>query len=395
MAKNQIKLCSKQDCTGCFACEGSCFKKAISKAVDSEGFYYPVINHDVCVSCRACEKVCPVINPVTKKKSGEVYAAWTRDIKVRKQSSSGGMFSVFAEKILAEGGAVVGAVMGDDDYVRHTIITSVDALHQQRGSKYVQSMLSGDLYCDMRTLLQNGRKVLFTGTPCQVAGMKNYFKMYEDILYTIDLVCHGVPSPDFFADFMKKLRKELPNLIKYNFRDFENWLVCTNVNVNVNGVIVNRYLYGDYTLYQDAFLKGYLHRENCYHCQYSSRERISDITLADFWGIGRVTPIQEDVSAGCSMVSVNSDKGRSLLESVKDQIYSEPRDIQESIDGGNDQIVAPSKRPSERDSFYKDAYTLEYPKLIKKYKLELREDPSKLVVKVKNKFRRIWSKLFL
>lgn len=394
MDDNQIELCSKQDCTGCFACEGSCAKRAISKVADSEGFYYPVINHDACVSCHACENVCPVINPVSKNELGEVYAAWTNNMQVRKQSSSGGMFSVFAEKILEEGGAVVGAVMGDDDYVRHTIITSVDAIHQQRGSKYVQSMLSGDLYRDIRTLLQNGRKVLFTGTPCQVAGMKNYFKRYYDLLYTIDLVCHGVPSPDFFANFMKKLRKKMPNLTKYNFRDFENWLVCINVNVNVNGVIVNRYLYGEYTFYQDAFLKGYLHRENCYHCQYSSKERISDITLADFWGIGRKKPIIENVSAGCSMVSVNSDKGRCLFESVKDQIYAELRDIQETIDGGNEQIVAPSKRPSERDSFYKDAFTMEYPKLIMKYKLKLREDQSKLVFRVKNKLHRIKSLIF-
>ena len=133
------------------------------------------------------------------------------------------------------------------------------------------------------------------------------------------------------------------------------------------------YLYGKPTFYQDAFLKGYLHRENCYHCQYTSKERVSDITLADFWGIGKVKPIDKNYKGGCSMVSVNSQKGSELMEAVKEKIFYELRDIQETIDGGNEQIVKPSNRPSERDDFYKDAKVMSWRKLIKKYNLNLRE----------------------
>ena len=375
MNKEYIELCDVKDCTGCFACENACRQSAIIQIKNEEGFRYPKILHEKCISCHACQRVCPVLSPLEKFEAGKVYAAWNKDETVRSQSSSGGMFSILASVILREKGIVVGASLCDDGYVRHIAITEEKQLKKLRGSKYVQSLLSVNVYAQIKEYLSQGKKVLFSGTPCQVIAMRKTFKRYSELFYTVDLVCHGVPSPDFFAEFYKKLKKQIPNMVSYQFRDYKNWLVCTNVNVNVNvnGRIYNRYLYGKPTFYQDAFLKGYLHRENCYHCQYTSKERVSDITLADFWGIGKVKPIDKNYKGGCSMVSVNSQKGSELMEAVKEKIFYELRDIQETIDGGNEQIVKPSNRPSERDDFYKDAKVMSWRKLIKKYNLNLRE----------------------
>lgn len=376
MNKEYVKLCTTDDCTGCFACENVCSKSAIVRTENDEGFQYPEIQYDKCISCHACQKVCPVLNPIEKFDKGTVYAAWNNDEKIRSKSSSGGMFSAFAEVVLNEGGMVVGASLFEDGFVRHIAITEYSELYKLRGSKYVQSSINTKVYSQMKKYFMDGKKVFFTGTPCQVAAIRKSFCRFEHLLYTADLVCHGVPSPRFFADFLKKLKHRIPNLVSYQFRDYKNWLVCTNVNVNVNGVIYNRYLYGEPTFYQDAFLKGFLHRNNCYHCQYCSIKRVSDITLADFWGIGKNKPINENYKNGCSMVSINTDKGKELMNAVRNKIYCEPRDIQETIDGGNEQIIKPSNRPIGRDTFYLDAQIMNYRKLIKKYKLSLRRKTS-------------------
>lgn len=374
MRNDIIELCLVQECTGCFACEFACKKAAIRREKNDEGFEYPKINHDVCVSCHACQKICPVLSPIAKFIEGDVYASWSKNENIRSKSSSGGMFSVFAEQILSEGGAVVGAQMDEDYYVRHIVICEQADLDKLRGSKYVQSIISHELYIEIQKRLHAGQKILFCGTPCQVAAIRKAFRNNQ-LLFTIDLVCHGVPSPDFFAGFMRRLKKRIPNMVSYQFRDYKNWLVCTNVNVNVNvnGQISTRYLYGEPTFYQDAFLKGYLHRENCYSCRYTTISRVGDITLADFWGIGKERPIDENYKGGCSMMSVNSANGRDLLDIVKDKIFYEERDIQETINGGNEQLVSPTTRTIERDTFYKDANLLNYKKLIKKYNLKLRK----------------------
>lgn len=371
----KVNLCDHNDCTGCMVCAGVCTKKAISIQIDDEGFSHPIIDDNVCVGCNMCVKTCPVLSPIDKYEKGDVYAAWSESDNIRLKSSSGGIFSELAIAILKMGGIVVGASMDSEGYVFHQIVDCEENLNKLRGSKYVQSNILPDLYSQIKLCLQNKRKVLFTGTPCQVAGARKIFRDDEN-LFTMDLVCHGVPSPEFFAKIYKGVKNMYPNIVGYNFRKLDSWAVCSSVNVNVNGKIINRPLFGKYTLYQDAFLKGYLHRPNCYNCPYSSIERVGDITVADFWGIGKYKPIAEDYRKGCSMVSVNSFKGQKLFNLIQNRIFFENRDIQETIEGGNEQLIKSADKPIGRESFYRNAFAIEEKEIIRKYNLQIKENPT-------------------
>jgi coenzyme F420-reducing hydrogenase beta subunit len=338
---------------------------------DSEGFNNPVINTNLCIECGACQKVCPVLNPLKLNVIQDVYAAWALDDNIRQSSSSGGLFSIFANEILDNGGFVVGASLIDDFTVKNIIVTNKDSLKQLRGSKYVQSTIGENLFRDIEKRLISGQQGLFCGTPCQVAGVRKYLAKEYSHFYTIDLVCHGVPSPRIFAETVQRIKKDLPNIVSYQFRDMRKWGVCNNVNVNVNGVIINKPLYGKNTSYQDAFLSNLMHRECCYRCSYATSSRIGDITLADFWGIGKTIPFKHKVRKGVSFVGVISDKGNDLFEQIKSEVFFEKRSIEEAIAGGNTQLCEPSTRSLLRDTFYGDAYSLSEENLVKKYKLKL------------------------
>ena len=338
---------------------------------DSEGYDNPVINADVCVDCGACEKACPVLNPVTLNPIQEVYAAWALDDEIRQSSSSGGLFSVFANAVLNNGGFVVGASLMKDFTVKHIVVTEKEDLHLLRSSKYVQSAIDETLYSNIKERLKNGQQGVFCGTPCQVAGIKKFLAKEYPIFFTIDLVCHGVPSPLVFAETIQKIKNDLPNVISFSFRDLRRWGLCFNVHVDVNGIITNYRLHGKHTFYQDAYLKNLMHRECCYQCPYATDSRIGDITLADFWGIGKKIPFQRKINKGVSFVGVVTDKGKALFEQIESDFFFEKRTLEEALAGGNKNLFEPSPRPALRDSFYNDVYSLSIEKLVEKYTLEL------------------------
>ena len=231
MSENdKITLASALDCTGCFACEGVCPKHAITHRADAEGFNHPVINPDLCVHCHACEKVCPVLSPLDKKDNRAVYAGWTQSENIRKGSSSGGIFSELAKAIIADGGVVVGAEMDSEGMVSHTIVSDEKELYRHRGSKYVQSNIRRELYEEIKQILKQNRKVLFTGTPCQVAGMKKFFKD-SPLLYTVDIICHGVPSPLLFKDVYDYVKSKYGEFETFNFRFLDKWGEGLNVSL--------------------------------------------------------------------------------------------------------------------------------------------------------------------
>ncbi len=212
------KICDFSTCTGCRACEQSCPKKAITFREDIKGFLYPVINQELCIDCGVCKKNCVVHEQHKWDEKGEVYACWNRNRKMRRESTSGGVFRLLGEKMLKQGGVVYGAAFDQNFVVRHKRIDNIKELPVLLGSKYVQSDL-GSVYLDVKKDLEDGKGVLFSGVPCQVAGLKNYLKKEYDNLLCVDILCHGVPSPLVFRDYLQYMQKCYQSKIKkINFR---------------------------------------------------------------------------------------------------------------------------------------------------------------------------------
>jgi len=318
----------KSDCTGCSACYSICPVCCISMEQDSEGFLYPVIDDKTCTKCQRCEKSCPAIVQGFPRKPLNVYAAKNPNEEIRRQSSSGGMFTMLAESIIREGGVVFGARFNDMWEVVHDYTEAIEGLAAFRGSKYVQSVI-GDTYKQTKIFLENGRKVLYSGTPCQIAGLKTYLqKKYRNLL-AVDMVCHGVPSPLVWRKYLDELIRLLAcnrsggknnhNIQGINFRDKVNgWYILT---FTISYVMNKRMADDDRALLvmevasRNSYMKGFLRdlylRLSCYHCPVRSLKSGSDITIADYWGIRNVLPEFDD-GKGISLVLVNTEIGRQV-----------------------------------------------------------------------------------
>lgn len=387
-----ITLCDKNNCTGCTACISACKKNAISMHYDWEGFKYPSIDYSFCVSCGACLKACPVIPPVEyPPHKHTVYSAFAKNIETRQSGSSGGLFTVLAEYILKEGGNVIGAAFQDLSYVKHIVVKDHSQLSRLQGSKYVQSDM-GVTFVEVKKLLNNNIKILFSGTPCQVAGLKNYLRKSYENLYTIDVVCHGVPSPKLFAKYINFLKERYPNICSFSFRDLKHWS-CNSIiyhQDSKNGKIYNKILYGIDMSYFALFNGGYVSRECCYTCPYAQSEhRVGDITLADFWGIGKQSSYSHDTSNGVSFVQTNTDKGDAMINEIKDNIIYELRNLDETTKfGGNTQLVHPANRPVERQNIYEHAWIENWSSFVSRYDLILKKRPN-IAERIKNKIKQL------
>lgn len=305
------------ECSGCFLCADICPAEVINIQRDHERFYKYNINEAKCISCGLCIKKCPQINNKTDNETPEqCYSAYSKDEEILQRSSSGGIFSELAKVILSDGGLVVGAAWENGD-VRHIFIHSPEQLTKLRGSKYLQSSLSG-VYKRIKEELEAGKKVLFTGLPCQVCALNNYVK--SDNLFTIDIVCHGAPSRKTFDKSLKD-RFNKKEIKKVDFRNkengWQNYKICYYFG---NGQIKSRKHRED-----DWFLK-YIHNDylntSCYQCHFSNIPRTADITLGDFWGIASADRefLDQNMDKGVSVVIINSAKGQNLFDSIVDNI---------------------------------------------------------------------------
>mgnify|MGYP004649808099 FL=1 len=308
-------------CSGCGACEQICPKSAISMTPNDEGFLYPEVGSSLCVECRLCEKICPVLNVKTSTDFSErkAYAAICRDEKIRLESSSGGMFTVLAEKVIADGGVVFGAEFDSDFSVRHGWTDSVFGLERFRGSKYLQSRTESS-FSECRKFLDDGRKVLYTGTPCQIAGLKAFLKKDYENLFTVDVICHGVPSPALWQKYIKfREKKSASRIVKTAFRrKNDGWKLYSLSFTFANG--------SEYSVNQSkgmwmlSFNKNVMMRNSCYDCVFKGSEILSDITIGDFWGIQNYIPEKDD-DKGYSICFLNTDKGEKLFKSVKSSLF--------------------------------------------------------------------------
>lgn len=374
-----ITINSKKECMGCYACSNICPKKCISMERDNEGFSYPNVNFDICIKCGKCIKVCPIINKTIISNEPIAYACINKDETIRMKSSSGGIFTLVAEQILDNGGVVFGACFDEDFGVEHSYIETKDELHKFRGSKYVQSEI-GCIYSQVKDFLKQKRKVLFTGTPCQIEGLKSYLgQVYENLL-CIDIVCHGVPSPIVWQKYISH-REECSGsqVRKIDFRQkSEGWKrYSVSFLFNDNTEYLQTF---DNDLYMKAFLRDICLRPSCYSCEFKTLNRQSDITLADFWGIEFIIPEMDD-DKGTSLIFVNSSKGQAILEKISDKIIYKEVDIHQAVTY-NPAVIKSANYNRKRYNFFKDLDKLPFDSLVIKYCI----DDIFLRVKRKGKF---------
>lgn len=382
-----INIQDKKKCCACSACYNICPVNAIEMVKDEKGFKYPKVNKEKCVNCGLCEKVCPILNPSAKvDNSPEAYAVKNKNEIIRKQSSSGGIFTLLAEKILRDGGVVFGATFDEEWRVKHEYVEKVEDLKKFRGSKYLQSSI-GDTYSQVKKFLLEGRKVMFTGTPCQIEGLKSFLqKDYENLL-TQDIICHGVPSPKVHSKYIEFVRKQIngESIDEINHRTKKNGWKDYNFYIKFNNT---EYVQSHNTdLYMQAFLKNTSLRDSCYDCKFKKRNRVSDITLADFWGIESVLPEMDD-DKGISLVIVNSKKGKKIFESVKDKIVYQKVDFDDAI-SHNPSMVYSSKPDINREKFFENLDTIPFDKLVSKYTYK-----PNFFRRIENKVKRICKKIF-
>ncbi len=320
---------NKKNCCGCTACASVCPKKCITMTADSEGFKYPVVNIAECINCGMCEKVCPIINHNISADERPLSSAVIRnkDTEIVRNSSSGGSVTAFYEEVVKNGGVVFGAVFDDNFDVIHTSAESLDSLVKFRGSKYVQSDLK-DTFKNIKKLLDSGRQVMFTGTPCQVHGLASYLRKPYDNLFIVDFVCHGVPSPLVWTKYKEAMTKKYKSDIVYaNFREKTYGYHSANLAVKyANGKKSAENTNTDYLM--KSFFDDICSRPSCYDCKFKTAKHCSDLTVFDCWNITRYAPEISDDDKGFTAVFVQTKKGAQMLEKVKDKFHFYPADTE-------------------------------------------------------------------
>ncbi len=344
-----IQISEKAKCAGCHSCALACPRNCITMKADDEGFLYPEVNEDMCTGCNLCEKACPVIkNEYSCDNDPQAYAAYSKNDILRKESSSGGMFTEIAEHIIEKGGIVFGAAFDDNFNVNHIAVKTANELKKLRGSKYVQSTI-GNAYKDAEDYLEKGDLVLFTGTPCQIAGLYAYLKKDYENLITQDIICHGVPSPMLWRKYLSKQCKGYDTTSvsfrnkKYGWKRFSMRITVTDGKEFLSPL--------DKDEYMRAFLKNLSLRPSCYNCKFKKMNRQSDFTLADFWGIENILPDISD-DKGTSLLIVNSEKARLIFEAVKEKVEFKVVDITKAIKY-NSAMIKSADKPEKRDDFIK------------------------------------------
>lgn len=377
-------ICEKNECTGCSACLNICPVNAISMEKDNYGNIYPIVDKSKCINCDMCKKVCPVLKEkLDLKEPINAYAMYNKNVKQRLESTSGGLATLFYKKILEENGVVYGAsnLFGKNSFgfVR---VTDEKELYKVRGSKYVHVYID-DIYRKVKNDLLNNQKVLFIGTPCQVSGLKNFlFKEYEN-LYTVDLICHGVPSQQLLFDSLNELKIRKEDVKVIVFRDNHGFNIKI---INMNDEVI--YSVDSYVNdYYRNFLEGNIYRENCYSCKYARKERISDVTVGDFWGLAKDSSIYDDEKKGISLVMPITDKGLELVNKCLNDCHYELRTVDEACKK-NGQL----NHPMNKSQKYK-IYLNEYPKIGFKKTMKKMLKP-KEKIKVVLKKNKVISKLY-
>lgn len=344
-------IVARELCSGCTACASVCPKQCIQMKPNKEGFLYPEIDAAICVECGACKRTCPVLNkPKFTGVQTTAFAAYAEDETVRLASSSGGIFSLLAEEVLEHNGVVYGAAFDEKFHVHHIGVETKDELGKLRGSKYVQSNL-GHVFADVKEKLENGKVVLFSGVICQIAGLKAYLKKDYPNLLTIDVLCHGVPSPKLWQKYLDELEKSHGSAVRRMFFRHKKYGWKT---YSVSFEFSNDTEYEEFFSkdpYMQIFLRNISLRPSCYNCHFNELDRVSDITLGDCWGINRIMPEMDD-DKGTSVILIHSEKGKRQFEKVSVNMVTKqanPDTILPPTAGGRKSV----KPHHNREKFFK------------------------------------------
>ena len=334
-------------CTGCGACVQACPTKCISWAEGELGFLYPVADESKCIECGRCHQVCPIDKPLRINKDQSIYAAVNKNADVLDQSTSGGVFSILAEHILNTGGIVYGCEFDESLNAHHVRVGDAASIEKLRGAKYVQSNTE-HTFAQAKKDLEDGMAVLFSGTPCQIAGLYAFLgKEYEN-LFTVDLVCHGVASQAYFKKFLEYIESETGPVTAISFRDKSvgGWSCNGSKTVIRDGVLRKLPLYNHNNYYYHYYLQGEIYRKSCYTCRYACLVRQADITLGDYWGAEKFIKTL-NCKAGCSLVMINNKRGDALWEESKNDVDYVRTSPEEAV-CKNRQLKAPSQLPPSR-----------------------------------------------
>ena len=377
-----IEIKNKENCSGCSACYNICPKNAITMKADNEGFEYPEIDKEKCINCGLCEKVCPILKKQINENKPKAYAVYIKSDKIRKESTSGGIFTAIAEKIIDMNGVIFGAKFNDNFEVVHSYIEKKEDLNQFRGSKYVQSKIL-DTYRKAKEFLEQDRYVLYTGTPCQINGLKSFLKKDYEKLYCIELFCKGAPSPLVWKKYVDMKGKENIKSIyfrekTYGFKSTTMSIYYKNTKSYHNGHESDPML--------GLFVKEMISRPSCYKCEFKGINRISDFSIGDFWKVGQlVNEFNIEENKGVSLVLTNNDKAEKLLKSIDKNIEKKEVDLDDALKlngGAHKSALLSSRKPNEkRESFFKDLNSLDFKSVVKKYHPQTFKSKTKAMLK--------------
>ena len=371
----------KSKCCACTACKNVCPKQAIEMISDEKGFLYPKIDENKCIKCGLCENVCfyntgyKILDDHLDKI--ETYAIKHKDLQIRMASQSGGAFTVFSDEILKRNGVIYGVGFDKVLKVCYKRAITKEERNEFRGSKYVHSKLN-DIFKQIKKDLENDKWVLFSGTPCHVAGLVKYLRKKYNKLLLIDIICHGVPSPKIFEEYLNFLENRYKGKIEnFNFRNkIFGWKSCIE-SFKINGTIYNS------NIYANLFLNCLTFRESCYNCRFTNLNRPSDITIGDCWGMEKSKSFIND-NKGISLIIVNTEKGKLLKEKVLSKLEYYNIDINDYL---QPRLKEPNKRNEEVDIFWRDYLNNGFIYIVKKY------GTITLFGRVKGKIKRIILKI--
>lgn len=362
-----ISITDKHNCCGCTACASICAKGAIKMQADAEGFVYPMVDNSLCVDCGLCETVCPVVHRDEEQRPTShplVYAMHHADTDVWQKSSSGGAFTALTNYVFEHGGVVFGAAYDAEFRVVHSMATTPGEALKFRTSKYAQSDMS-NIYCMVKEQLKSGRLVLFSGTPCQVEGLKCFLRKSYDNLITCDILCTSIPSPQFFSEYIGFIEKKASAKVQsINMKDKTIGWHKHQAGIRIgfsNGKSWFRTL--ETNLWNNIFISGLASRPSCFQCRFTNFNRSGDITIGDYWGIEKVHPECDD-DRGVSLLLVNTPKGQELLRQIQPFIVCKESSTELCMQA---RLQSPVREPELRCQFWADHSMMSFQALCTKY----------------------------